>query len=226
MILKDWLTAVADTWALILERLVNFLPNLIGALIIVVIGWIVGLAVALILDRFFRIIGLQVLFEKAKVEDVLKKGNIEQDSSALLASAVKWVIYLVSFIAAANTLKLPDVANFLDRILNYVPAAIAAMAIVLIGLVLANFLSAVVRGSVQATGLYSANALAAIVKYAITVFALLAALVQLGIAESLLRTLFIGVVAFFAIAGGLAFGLGGKDAAADWIEKVRKEIKD
>lgn len=225
MVLQDWATAVSDTWANIWNRFVNFLPNLIGAFIILVVGWIVGMIIGVIIDRLFRIIGLQTLFEKAKVEDVLKKGNIEKDTTALLASVAKWIFYLVAFISAANTLRLPDVANFLDRILAYIPSVVAAGAILLIGLVLAHFLSNVVKGSLLAADLAAAEAVAAIVRYAIIIFAFLAVLTQLGIAESLIRTLFIGLVALLAIAGGLSFGLGGQEAARDLIEKVRKELK-
>lgn len=225
MVLQDWTTAVSDSWMTIWDRFINFLPNIIGAAIILVLGWIVGMIVAVIIDRFFRIIGLQTLFEKAKVEDVLKKGNIGKDSSTLLASIAKWIIYIVAFIAAANTLKLPDVANFLDKILVYVPQVVAAGLILLIGLVLAHFLSNVVKGSLLAAGFTAAEAVSTVVRYSIIIFAFLAVLSQLGIAESLIRTLFIGVVAFLAIAGGLAFGLGGKDAAQDLIDKIRKELK-
>ncbi|MBM2820905.1 MAG: small-conductance mechanosensitive ion channel, partial [Candidatus Berkelbacteria bacterium] len=222
MVLQDWTTAVSDSWTTIWERFINFLPNLIGAALIIVIGWLVGIIVSMIIDRLFRIIGLQTLFEKAKVEDILKKGNIEKDSTALLAGVAKWVIYLVAFIAAANTLKLPDVANFLNAILAYIPSAVAAGLILLIGLVVAHFLSNVVKGSLMAAGLAMADAVALIVRYSIIIFAFLAALAQLGLAQNMVSTLFIGVIAFLAIAGGLAFGLGGKDAAQDLIDKVRK----
>lgn len=225
MVLTDWTTAVSDSWASIWERFVNFLPNLIGAIIILVIGWLVGMIVALVIDRLFRIIGLQTLFEKAKIEDILKKGNIDKDTTTLLASVAKWIIYLVSFIAAANTLKLPDVASFLDRILAFVPAVIAAGAILLIGLVLAHFLSNVIKGALSAAGFTMSEAVASIVRYAIITFTFLAVLVQLGIAETLIRTMFIGLVAFLAIAAGLAFGLGGKDTAQGILEKIRKELK-
>lgn len=225
MVLQDWTTAVSDSWITIWERFVNFLPNLIGAAIIIILGWIVGVIVAIVIDRLFRIIGLQTLFEKAKVEDVLKKGNVEKDATALLASVAKWIIYLVSFIAAANTLKLPDVAHFLDRILGYLPQVVAAGLILLIGLVLAHFLANVIKGSLLAAGFTAAEAVSSVVRYAIIIFAILAVLTQLGIAESLIRTLFIGVVAFLAIAGGIAFGLGGREAAQDLIEKIRKELK-
>src|SRR3990167_8944629 len=160
MVLQDWTTTVADSWVSIWDRFVAFLPNIIGAAIIMVLGWIVGMVVALIIDRLFRIIGLQILFEKAKVEDVLKKGNVEKDTTALLASVAKWIIYLVAFISAANTLRLPDVANFLDRILAYIPQVVAAGLILLIGLVLAHFLANVIKGSLLAADFVAAEAVA------------------------------------------------------------------
>lgn len=225
MVLQDWTTAVSDSWTTIWDRFVNFLPNLIGAAIIIIVGWLVGMIVAIIIDRLFRIIGLQTLFEKAKVEDALKKGSVGKDSTALLSSVAKWIIYLVAFIAAANTLKLPDVANFLNAILAYVPSAVAAGLILLIGLVLAHFLSNVIKGSLLAAGFVMAEAVALVVRYVIIIFAFLAALSQVGLAQNMISTLFIGVIAFLAIAGGLAFGLGGKDAAQDLIDKIRKELK-
>ena len=160
MVFTDWTLAVKDSWINVWDRFINFLPNLIGAIIIIVVGWVVGMLVAVLIDRFFRIIGLQTLFEKAKVEDILKKGSIEKDATALLAAVGKWIIYLVAFIAAASTLKLPDVANFLNSILGYLPNVIAGGAILLIGLVLAHFLSNVVKGSLKAAGFAFADSVA------------------------------------------------------------------
>jgi len=225
MVITDWTLSVKDSWLNIWDRFINFLPNLIGALIIIVVGWIVGMLVALLIDRLFRVVGLQTLFEKAKVEDVLKKADASQDATQMLAAVAKWIIYLVAFIAAANTLQLPDVANFLDRILAYVPQVIAAGAILLIGLILANFLGTVVKASLIASNLGQAETVAMIVRYAIIIFAVLAALSQLGIAENLIQTLFIGIVALVAIAGGLSIGLGGQGVARDWLEHIRKQIK-
>ncbi len=225
MVITDWSTAVSDSWRSIWDRFINFLPNIIGAFIILVLGWIVGMLVAMVIDRLFRIIGLQTLFEKAKVEDLLKKGNIDKDTTALLAGVAKWIIYLVAFIAAANTLQLPSVADFLNRILAFTPSVIAAGAILLIGLVLAHFLSNVVKGTMLAANFAASEAVAAIVRYSIIIFTFLAVLSQLGVAENLIGTFFIGLVAFLAIAGGLAFGLGGQGVAKDILEKIRKELK-
>lgn len=225
MVITDWSVSVKDSWLNIWDRFINFLPNLIGALIIIVVGWIVGMLVSLLIDRLFRVVGLQTLFEKAKVEDVLKKAGASQDATQMLAAVAKWIIYLVAFIAAANTLRLPDVANFLDQILAYIPQVVAAGAILLMGLILANFLGTVVKASLIASNLGQAETVALIVRYAIIIFAVLAALAQMGIAENLIQTLFIGIVALIAIAGGLSFGLGGQGVAKDWLEHVRKQIK-
>lgn len=225
MVFTDWLNTLGNVWLNIWDRFVAFLPNLIAAAIVLVIGWLIGMLVAILIDRLFRIIGLQTLFEKAKVDEVMTKAGVEKDSTSLLAAVAKWIIYLVAFVTAANILKLPEVANFLDRILAYIPSVIAAIAILLIGFVLANFLGTVVKASVKVAGLASAEALSLIVRYSIGIFALLAAISQLGIATNLINTFFIGLVALLAIAGGLAFGLGGKDAAQEWIEKIKKELK-
>jgi hypothetical protein len=225
MVLTDWTSAVNDSWINIWDRFINFLPNLIGAAIILVIGWIIGILVALVIDRLFRVIGLQTLFDKAKVEDVLKKSGTDKDATSMLAAVVKWIVFLVAFIAAANVLNLPEVANFLDKILAYVPSVVAAGAILIIGLILANFLGVVMKASLSASDLGAADTVSLVTRYAIIIFAFLAALAQLGIASSMIQTLFLGVVAFLAIAGGLAFGLGGQGVAKDWLEHIRKQLK-
>jgi hypothetical protein len=225
MIFKDWLFASTEAWLPIKESLSSFLPNMFGAVVIIIIGWLVGMALATMIDRLFRLVGLQALFEKAKVEDVLKKANSEKDATALLASAVKWIIYLVALIAASNVLKLTAVAEFLGSILNYVPQVLIAAIIILIGLVLAHFLSAVVKGSIKSANLGFADTASLIVRWSIITFTILAALAQLQIAENMINTLFIGLVVFLALAGGLAFGLGGQKAAAEVIENVKKELK-
>jgi len=222
---SDWLTTTQDAWTIIWDKFINFLPNLIGAVIILIIGWLVGMLVAVLLDRLFRIIGLQTLFEKAKLEDLLKKSDVTKDSTALLASVSKWIIYVVAFIAAANILQLTSIADFLDRILNYLPQVIAAGAILLIGLILANFLGFVIKGALRSSGLGLADTISVVTRYAIIIFAFLAAIAQLGIAQTMLNTLFIGLVAFLAIAGGLSFGLGGQSTAKEWLENFKKQLK-
>ncbi len=128
------------------------------------------------------------------------------------------------FITTADALKLYPVTEFLNRVLSYSPSVIAAVGILLVGVLLGNFLGNIVKGAVKAAEIKYADILGAVTKYVILVFSVLAALIQLGIATSLIQILVQGVVGSIAIAAGLAFGLGGKDAASEILEKVKKDL--
>lgn len=222
---QDWTQAISDSLASIVVRVIDFIPVLVGAIVILVIGWIVATLLEWAVENVLRAVGLQTLFEKVKIEEVVKRTESKKDTSGLIGSVVKWIILLVSFIAAADVLRLTEIKNFLDSVLEYVPNVVAGAAIILIGTIFAHFMAKIVKGSVVAAELGFGDAAGSVTKYAILVFTILAALVQLGIARELLMTLFTGVVAMLAISGGLAFGLGGQTQAKDFIDKIKKETQ-
>jgi len=223
---SNWWTQVGDSWTSIWDKVANFLPNLVGAFLILIIGWIVAILVEKLLDRLFRALQLPTLFAMAKVEDLIKKSGTKLDTTGLLAATVKWILFLVAFIAAVNVLNLPTITLFLESILAYVPNVIAAVGILLIGTVLAHFLSNVISSTVKIGDIAFAQALSTIARYSIIIFAFVAALYQLNVAPAFLQTLVIGIVAFIAIAGGIAFGLGGQGVARDFLEKLRKDLQE
>lgn len=210
-----------DVWT----RIINFLPDFLGAIVVLIVGWIIADLVAWAIDRILRLIRLPDLFKSARVEDLLQRAGSKLDTTGLIASLVKWVLILVALITAAKMLSLDDVADFLDRIVGYVPHVVAAGAILLIGAIFAHFMSTVVKGAISAAKLTFAEMVGNVTKYAIIVFAILAAMDELGIAESYLQGLFYSLVAFLAIAGGLSFGLGGQNVAREMLEKVKKELE-
>ena len=222
--LQTWGDALSSAWDEIWSRMTNFFPNVLGAFLILVIGWIVAILLEKLVDQLLRVIGIQGLSERAKIEDALKKMNFKKDLSALVGAFVKWVILIVAFLSAADTLKLPAVADFFSKILGYVPEVVSAAAILLIGVVLANFLASVIGGVARGAEFGYADLVATVTKYAVIIFAFLTALAQLGVATILIQTLFTGFVAFVAIAGGLAFGLGGQESARDFLDKMQKDI--
>ncbi|HLC38530.1 MAG TPA: hypothetical protein VJJ80_00140 [Patescibacteria group bacterium] len=224
-IIASWADALNIAWHTIADRIINFIPNLLGAILILIIGWILAVLLDRLVDQLMRVIGLQSLAEKMKLEDGIKKVGIKKDFAGLVGAFVKWVIIIVAFLAAAEALQLTQVVEFLNSILNYVPNVAAAAGILLIGVVLANFLADVVGSVTKGIEIGYSELLALLVRGAILVFTVLAALVQLNVASYLIQTLFTGFVALFAIAGGLAFGLGGKDAAAEFVDKVKKDIQ-
>lgn len=225
MVVQSWSDIVTEVLADIWDRVLTFLPDLLGALIILIIGWIIADLVAWAVDRVLRLVRLPDLFKSAKVEDLVKRTGSQLDTTGLIANLIKWILLLVTFIAAADVLDLPTIQDFLDRVLSYLPNVIAAGAILLIGAIFAHFMAAVVKGAISAARLKFMELVGNTTKYAILVFAFLAALAELGIAEPFLQTLFMGFVAFLAIAGGLAFGLGGQSVAKDWLEKLKREFE-
>jgi len=222
--ISNWLDALTNSWTLVWDKIVNFTPNLLGAVLILIIGWLVAVLLERLINQVLRVIGFQGLMDRAKVEDSIRKMGIGKDTSGLIAALVKWVVLLVVFLAAADALQLPQIVDFFKSVLGYVPSVAAAAAIALIGMILAHFLSQVVEGGLKAAEYGYADLAGTIVRWAIWVFTFLAVLVQLGVASYMIQTLFTGFVALLAIAGGLAFGLGGQAAAKDMIEKTRRNV--
>lgn len=222
---QSWADAVRLSINDVLVRLANFIPNIIGAAIILIIGWLVALLFEQVVDRVLRVINLGRLFERARVEDLVQKTGSSRDTIGLLAGLVKWIVYLATFLAAADVLQLEGVTDFLNRVLAYTPNVVVAVAILLIGGVLAQFMSEVVRGTVSAANLGYSGFVSSITRWSIWLFGILTALYQLGVASAIIQTIFTGLVAALAIAVGLAFGLGGQKTAADVLEKVRKDFE-
>ena len=208
----------------VIERLIAFIPDLVAALVILIVGWIIGVLLGAVVDKGLRVVGLKSATEKSGLDPWLSKIGIKMDSIALLGALVKWVTFIIAFISAVEVLQLTAIKSFLDGAINYVPSVIAAAAILLIGGILANFLSEVVRSAVAASEIGHEKMISAVIRYSVWIFTFIAALVQLGIATNLLQILFTGLVGMLAIAGGLAFGLGGKDLASKVLDKVSENI--
>jgi hypothetical protein len=213
------------SWNDVSVRFVNFLPNFVVAVVILIVGWVVAIALAKLIK--------QVLVS-AKVDEVVDKLGLEQASartgmklsvSGALAWLFKWIILIVVFLAAADILQLDQISVFLNHVLSYIPNVIAAAAILLVGSLVARFLGRVVRHTVQAAGLVSADLLGSVTQWAVMVFAILATLDQLNVAADFVRTLFTGFIVMLAIAGGLAFGLGGKEHASRILDRIERDIK-
>lgn len=225
MTFQEYTLTISDALTEIVNRVIGFIPSLVGAIVILIVGWIVASLLEWAVENIIRAVGLQTLFEKAKIEEIVKKTESKKDTSGLIGAVVKWVLMLVALVSAADVLGMTQISSFLDSVLGYVPAVVASSVILIIGAIFAHFMASVVRSSVTAAKLAFAEAASAMVKYAILVFSFLAALHQLGIASALIQTLFTGLVAMLAIAGGLAFGLGGQYTAKELVEKIRKEAE-
>ena len=223
---QTWGEAITLSLLNLWDRFINFLPSLVGAILVCVAGWIVAVALGKVVEHIVKMIKVDDVMEKAGTKARLHKVGVEVNVAKFLGGLVKWFLILVFLMAATDILKLTQVTIFLNSIILYLPNVVVAAVILAVAFLVGNFVYAVVKGSTKVAGIVSATLLGTIAKWAIVIFGFLAVFIQLGIASSLINTLFIGLVAMLALAGGLAFGLGGKDEAASILRKLRQEISE
>jgi len=205
----------------VIESILLFVPRFLAGLIIILIGLIIASIVKTI------ILGL---LKKTKFESYIKKYGVPElrenySWSNLIAEIAKWFVIIIFLLPTADVWGLPRIGALLNQVLLYLPNVFVAVIIALIGFVLARLAHDVVLGSVKGVSKESAKMLAMGTQWTINIFVILAVLNQLGVASDLIRILFTGIVAMIAIAGGLAFGLGGQESASQVLEEIKKKIR-
>lgn len=225
MLTPTWGDVLIMSFQDIWSGVASFLPLLIVAIIVFVVGLIVASALGKIVEQIVKTLKVDKALENLGLNDIVSKAGLKLDSGAFLGGLVKWFFVVVFLVAAIDVLGLNQVNEFLsDVVLVYLPNVIVAVLLLLAGALISGVMQKVVVSSAKAAELNSAGMLGGITKWSIWVFAILAALYQLGIAGELIQTIFTGFVGMLAIAGGLAFGLGGKDAAQKAIERLKQDI--
>ena len=204
-------------------KVVAFLPNFIIGIIILLVGWLFGLVLGRATSHVFDILKINHLFGKIGFSHLSKKTGHDVSVGNFFGALVKWTVIVGFTLAAANIFGLFYVSSFLLSILNYLPSVFVAGFILIIASIFGNLAEKVIDGSVRAAGFRAAFA-GSLAKYAIVFTGILAALNQLDIMSIFTNTLFIGIIAALALAFGLAFGLGGKEAAARAIEKMERDF--
>lgn len=204
---------------------VNFLPNLVLAVIIFIIGWFLGVLVGRVITQAIKAIRVDHALKAAGVEEVVNRAGWSLNSGEFIGTLIKWFVIIVFLLAALSVMGLTSVTLFLELgLLPYLARVIVAVLIIAIAAVVAEVAQSVVTGSARAAGVTSAGFAGTVAKWAIWIFAILAALDQLGVTP-FVQTIFTGVVVALSIAFGLAFGLGGQEAAARFIERTRDDMK-
>ncbi len=197
-----------------LSTFLSFLPQLVGAIVILIIGYIVAKVLQAIVGRVLQGVGFEGWMERGGIKQFFDRAQTNYTPATVLGKLVFWFVFIIAITMAADALGIPQVSAVLAQLIAYIPNIIAAILILILAALLANFLSSIVRG---ATG---SGILASVARYAIIVYAVFAALTQLGVAVELTAPTFLIVLGAVALAAAIAFGIGGREVAREILEKA------
>jgi ABC-type multidrug transport system fused ATPase/permease subunit len=225
MLVQTW----GDAFTVALQELgmiaIHFVPVFIFAIVLLAVGWVVGSILGRVVGEVFDALRIDMALRGAGVEEFIERAGYKMNSGKFFGGLIKWLIIIAFMAASFELLNLQMVTTFLQEVaLFYIPQLAVVVLVLLFGAIIAEFTKNFVIGSAKAIGATHSNLLGAVTKTAIWVFAILIALSHLNIAAGFADTLFQGIVVGLALAFGLAFGLGGQESAARYLDKVRKEI--
>lgn len=226
MFIQNWGDVFTQSLQNVWLGVANFVPSLVIALIIFAIGWVLAALIERIVESVIKALKLDAALKSAGFEDVVKRAGHSLNSGRFIGALCKWFVIVVFLMASLDVLGLAQVNVFLGQVVNYLPQVIVAVFILMIAVVIANAMQKVVVASAKAGQIKTAEFLGRVTKWAIWIFAILTALITLGIAPALIQMIVTAVFAGAALAVGLAFGLGGKEAAQRWIEKTAQHVSD
>lgn len=221
------------TWDIFLEsfdklwiNVAGFLPRFVLAVLVFFVGWLIAIALGKLAWHIVKFLQLDRGLESAGFKQVWERSGYQLDTGKFFYELVKWFVVIGFLMIATDILGLTKVTDFLGSVVSYLPNVFVAAIILIIGVLVARFAEHAVRGSVRAAQLHSANFLGTITRWIILIFAFLAALQRLEVLDYLFPAAITAIFAALALAFGLAFGLGGRDHADEWLKTWKKHIQD
>lgn len=227
--MQNWQDALIVAASNVLTRFFSFLPSLVGAILIFFVGLVLAKWCKTIVIKVLGAIKLDALIAKTGVGPYLNKADIKVKAEVFFGEIIRWLIVLVFCIAAINVLGLTTVSAVLNNLLGYLPRIVSAVLILTVGIFLAGLVESLIKGTVNQLDPKTSRLLSKIGSYLVVIVFALASINELGIAQSLINILFVGVVSTLSLGLGLALGLGGKDLVSqmlnDWYTKDKKKKK-
>ncbi len=225
--ISNWQEAIFVAAANIFTQFFNFLPSLFGALLIFVIGLILAKWAKAIIVKVLSAVKLDKISRKIGLEPFLSKADVKLKVEVIIGEIARWLIIIVFFMAGVNVLGLTTVGSVLASVLSFIPSIVSAILILTVGVLLAGLVEGLIKGAVNQIDPKTGRLLSKVASYLVVIVAALAAINELGIAQSLINILFIGIITTLALGIGLAIGLGAKDLVSkmlmDWYSKGKKK---
>ena len=218
MDVNAWGAALTTSLATALSLFLGAIPRIIGFLVIIVIGWLISGALAAGVAALLRAVRFNDLAQSSGFSGFVRNMGVRKDPSGLLADIVKWFVRLIVLVVAFDALGLPAVSQVLQQFLLWIPNLVVAVVVLVIAGLAANALGNLIRGATAQAGFDNPDLLATIARVAVWAFGIVVAVNQIGVAQTLVNTLFMGFVGALALAAGLAFGLGGRETAGQIVD--------
>lgn len=220
------LEVIMNVFSLAWQRIVGFLPNFLAAIIVFIVGWIISVWIKKLIVKILNALRIDKFFERSGWREALEKAEIKVSVSDFCGEIIKWILVIIFLMASVEIVGLSQFSEFLGKILAWLPNLIAGVIIFIVAVVAADILGKITKASAKKIGTTYLGIVEGIVKVSIYVFAVFAILLQLGIAKELVNAIIYGVIFALSLGFGLAFGLGGKDAVAKFIEDLKKKIEE
>ncbi len=223
---SNWSSVVAQPFLQLWQGLVLFIPQLVGAFVVFIIGSVIAVLVGKIVADILKRLNFNQIFAREHLKEALAKANLNVNPSEFIGSIFRWVLIIVSLLAAVDILGFTQFGIFLQSVLGYLPNILVASFIFVVAVIIADIVAKVLHATVESARMGSGHVVAIIVKWSIWIFAVSAILIQLlPVVKDLIIPIIQGVIYFFVIAGGIAFGLGGKDVAAEMLGDLKRKLK-
>ena len=206
--------------------LFTIIPRLLAFIVIVAVGWFLSGLVAKGVRALLGALRFDEIARRTGIAEFIEQMNSDADASGIMASAAKWLVRVVVLLVAFGALGLPAVGDVLRQFVLWLPNLIVALVVLVLGGLAARALGNLVRGTASEAGFSNPDTLATVSRVVVWAFAIVVAVNQIGIATSLVNTLFMGIVGAAALAAGLAFGLGGRDMAARTLERWSGQLDE
>jgi hypothetical protein len=220
--MNEFTDVFVQSYNTFIQQMAAFLPSLIGALLILIIGWIIAKIFRSLIVKLLKLIRFNVITEKARVDKFLADGGIKRSTIEIIGSLFYWLIMLIVILTAFNSLGLSAASALFNQVFLFIPNIIVAVLVLILGLFLANFISQALVTYLKNIEIQNAESIGKLTNYAIIVFVISISLTQLNIGKELISNAFLIVFGALCLAMALAFGMGGKEWASGLINKYFK----
>jgi hypothetical protein len=217
-VITDWGAAMMTSLTAALSLFLAAIPRIIGFLLIIIIGWFISGLLATGVAALLRAVRFNDLAQSSGFSGFVRNMGVRKDPAGVLADIAKWFVRLIVLVVAFDALGLPAVSAVLQQFLLWIPNLVVAVVVLVIAGLAANALSNLIRGATAQAGFDNPDLLATIARVAVWAFGIVVAVNQIGVAQELVNTLFMGFIGALALAAGLAFGLGGRETAGQIVD--------